>query len=200
MKPVMRAIVKHADARETRLVLIQKEPTVFVWVTEDGREFDGIHYTLGNIALKAIRVCCDTDPAFVGCDLTLYPVEPPPSERAADRVVSYFEEFSGSSIDHDRGRMQKVIEEETNIAEISDAAQTLLAYIFLHRDAFAMALFPVKDGRRPRDLTMDGLLLNTVEALGKATKQDYTNLLTVLKEPVSDLIVAHHVPKGGPVQ
>ena len=192
MKSVMRALIKHADARETRLVLIQREPTVFVWVTEAGREFDGVHYTLKNIALKALRVAVETDPAFVGADLTIIPVEPPPSERAAKRLAETASEAQAADI-------ARVIEDETNISAISDAVQTLMAYIFLHRDAFAMALFPVKDGRRPRDLVMDGLLLNTVEALGKATKQDYVNLLTVLKEPVSQLLVAHQVPKG-PIQ
>jgi hypothetical protein len=199
MTVTMKAVIKHADQRVQEWFLFRIEEKVYRWTNKDGKLFNGVDYVSANIALRGIRVEIEKGVEWIGADLTIIPVEPPPSERAADRVVSYFEEFSGSSID--RGRMQKVIEEETNIAEISDAAQTLLAYIFLHRDAFAMALFPVKDGRRPRDLTMDGLLLNTVEALGKATKQDYTNLLTVLKEPVSNIAVVSNLPKmGGPIQ
>jgi hypothetical protein len=136
---------------------------------------------------------------MVGVDLTIYPVELPPEERAAERLAPIA--YDGRMYnDTDQAEITRIIREETNITEILDAAQSMVAYAFTRRDAYARALFPVQDGRMPRDLVFDGLLLTMVEALGKATKQDYQNIVRVLKEPVSSIQVARSMPKGGTIQ
>jgi len=42
---------------------------------------------------------------------------------------------------------------------------------------------------KPRDLVMDGLLLSVIEALQKVTREDYGNLVKILKQPVSEIAV-----------
>jgi hypothetical protein len=206
MTIVKRALLKCPDGRQQEFFLFRVEPAVFRFADANGRLWDGVDYLSENVALKAIRVSCDTDPAMVGVDLTIYPVELPPDERAATRIVS---ETTGPipAMNDDPAlaaviaNVSRIIREETNITEIVEAVNTLLAFIVTRRDAYARAMFPVHGGRAPRDLTLDGLLLAAIEALGKATKQDYANIITALKEPVSSLQIAHNMPiPKGPVQ
>ena len=83
MTVVKRAVLKHKDGRQQEFFLFRVEEKVFRWADSNGKLWDGVDYTSENIALKGIRVSVDTDPALVGVDLTVYPVEPAPEERAA---------------------------------------------------------------------------------------------------------------------
>lgn len=201
MKAVKRAILKYKDGRQDELFLFRLEETVFHWIVGNPakRKFDGIDYLSKYVAIKALRVAVETEVALAGSSLTFYGIEPPPEERAATQIAGIA--FDGRCYEHkDVEELSNIIRQETNITEILDATQGLLAYCFTRREKFAMALFPIQDGRKPRDMVFDGLLLSAIEAIGKATKQDFESLVKILKEPVSDLVIATNMPKGGKVQ
>ncbi len=203
MQLINRAVIEFQGGRSVALSLFKTEPTVFRWVAEsDGSRFDSCDYVTSSDAVKGLRVLVDGDPGYVGADLTIYPVEPPPEERAARRIVEELEIEDGyhTPNPYDIEKVAEIIRQETAIVELCEHTQTLLAYLFTRRDAFAQALFPTVHGQRPRDMVMDGLLLSAIEAMGKATRQDYANLVKILKEPVSNLIVSSRMPPGGKIQ
>ena len=188
MTVTQKAVLKYRDGRIQNLSLFRVEPTVQRWIIDDsGKEFSKVHYLSTHDAVKGLRVLVETDPNYVGVDLTIMAVEPPPEERAAHRIDTDYDLLSAEAI-------ARIIQEETNISEVVRTAEELLAYLFTRRAIFAKALFPVQGGMAPRDMVMDGLLLGCIEALSKTTKQEYGNLLKILKEPVSNLQVVAALP------
>jgi hypothetical protein len=160
----------------------------YVWKTVDGKTWEALAvYESESIAIRQIRVAVDNDPDLVEIDLTIYPVDPPAEERAAAKILDRY----GFK---DDGSLAAIIGRETNIAEITEHVQALLAYIFSRRRAFAAALFPIVDGKEPRDLVLDGILLSAIEAMAKSTKQDYGNLLAILRKPVSAIVTPNNHP------
>jgi len=200
-----RAKLKFPDARERNLVLLKIEPKVYVWKTEGGTDWDGVQYLEESTAISQLRVTIDHDPAYVGVDLTVTSPDPTPAQRAAEKIREGISEdlettevpFVAWLYDN---RIEKCINEETNIDPLVDHLQTLLAYLFRRRPAFAKAIFPVTEQGAPRDLTMDGLLLNVIQALEKTTGQKWENLTRLLMEPVSVISMASKLPPGGKVQ
>lgn len=216
MQVVKSASITH-PARPTENLSLQKvERGVFRWtVTETGQPWDGKDWLSEQDAIQQIRVTVDCEPEYVGCDLTVREVDPTPDERAAKRVFaicgmddheySPLEDSSCRDSIQELQDISQIIRDETNINGILDATETLLAYLFIHRAAFSVALFlttkygfllqQIKEPIPGRDLTMDGLILACVEAVEKAKQQDYSNLKKPLTEPISEIAVATRMPK-----
>jgi hypothetical protein len=189
-KAVKKAKLIFPDKREDNLVLLQVEPKVLRWETDGGREWDGVDYLDEATAIASIRVLVERDPAYVGVDLTVLSMDPTPAERAAG-VIGF--EFGMTEVP----RVAEIIAKETNIDGLTEHISTLIAYLFRHRPAFAKALFPVTEAGAPRDMVLDGLLLNVIQAMEKSTGQTFGNLTKILLEPVSVIQMASKLPPGG---
>lgn len=207
MQVVKRASMKYPDGHEVQFVLTKREKGDHRWVyAESGAEVSGIAYLSESDAVRAMRISVDHEPELAGVDLTIIAIDPPPEARAARRIVQqYSDEFETAVGLTDSLRfideITELIASETNLPALTSAFSDLLAYVYLHRPAFAKALFPVTPQGAPRDLVMDGLLLTAVEAMQKTTGQDFSNLIKPLKEPVSTLMIAKGMPKQrGPIQ
>ena len=191
------AVLKHPDAREQKLNLFRVEAKCYRWLMDSGRPFDGIDYVNEATAISQLRVLVDGDPAYVGVDLTIHSIEPTADVRAAKRIRHAITGADCLDI-WDYESVAEIIRSETNLPALMDSIQSLLAYCFKCRPAFAKALFPVTAAGAPRDLTMDGLLLAVIEALEKTSNQKFDNLTKILKAPVSQIQVAKAMPKGKP--
>ena len=118
MKIVKRSLLRFPDKREKTLALFQIEAHVFRWIEEPaGKPFDGIDYLTEHDGIKGLRVLVEGDPSYVGVDLTVLPVELPPDERAAKRIVMemYGDYVPPESIPYDVERAAGIIAEETAI-------------------------------------------------------------------------------------
>lgn len=191
---IKRAVWKHPQRPDREFLLARVERACFRWLDAlTTKPWDGVDYLDAGTALKAMRVYVGGDPIMVGYDLTIFDVAPPPEERAAKRIGQAFN--AGMTFDEYRSRCVEIIGQETNISPAVQAFSELIAYLMIHRAAFARALFPVTPDGQPRDLVMDGLLYTAIEALAKSTGQDFSNLLKPLKEPVSKIVQARAVPR-----
>jgi hypothetical protein len=200
MTIVNKAVLRHRNGKEQSLSLLKIESGVFRWITDElTKPWDGIDYLDRSMAIKALRVRVETDPAYVGADLTITSPDPTPAERAAAEIIKAID-ANLPIADTPCRTMAEIIDRETNLPALLDSFQTLMAYVFTRRLPFAMALFPTTAAGKPRDLVMDGLLLNAIEAIEKSTGQTFDSLRKQLEEPVSNLIVAHSLPKGAKTQ
>ena len=190
MEVVKKAVLRWVD-RVAELCLFRVEPKVYRWVYPNGQELDHIDYLTDADAIAALRVLVDGDPAYVGCDLTVNPVTPPPELRAARRVMRRVGAFEDETLE----AIRNLIQEETGIGALLDASQALFAYIWKYRPLYARTLFPHVEGKPPRDLTLDGLLLTYLEAAEKSLGESLDNLKAVLREPVSEIIGARQLPQ-----
>jgi len=201
--PVKAARIKLRDDSVRHLILIRKDKGDYRWINAVGEEFDGVAYLDEVTAMKALRLAVEVDharPEFIGADLTIDPVGPPPSRRAAEKMSAVFHRDWDNDPEKAVEEATELIEQETRVSELLNAYQELLAYSFTRRPAFAKALFPKTPEGEPRDLVFDGLLLACIEATEKATLQDFDNLKKILKQPVSRIIGATSMPQKGPVQ
>jgi len=191
---IKKCLWRHADGQEQHFVLTKHGKADFRWiVTATGAEWDKIAYLEEADAVKKMRLFVETDPTCVGVDMTLSGVEPTPEQRAADCIDKVFN--AGLTGQEYRERCAEIIASETNLPALTTAFSELLAYVMIHRPAFARALFPVTPQGEPRDLVLDGLLYAAIEAMQKSTGQDFGNMLKRLKEPVSQIMVAKGMPK-----
>jgi len=190
--PVKRAVLKLPDGRERTLLLVHTDKASYVWQTPEGRVWEDLSvYADEATAIRMLRVGVDSDPALVGVDLTVYPMDPPPAERLAKRLSVRYGPWKETEVEE----CAKVIAEETALPELLDKTQTLLAYIFKNRLVFAMAVCPPTPGAQPRDLTMDGCLLEAIQAIEKSTGLKLDRLTSELMKPVS-AIIAPGLQKG----
>ena len=198
--PVKRATLKREPAATVELLLVRHEPRVFRWHAAHGVPFDNVDYVAEVDALKALRVLVESSPEYVGVDLTIHSVTPPPEERAAEKITNYINEHGNpgplgpNNWTPPGDRIASIIRSETGITELIEQAEVLVAFLFQRRRAYARALFPAPAGEEPRDLTLDGLLLELIEALQTATQNDYGNLVKILKEPVGNIKVVAAMP------
>jgi hypothetical protein len=207
MQPIKRAVLKFPDAREQTLFLFRPEQTVFRWAVDNGRLLDGVDYVTEADAIAQLRVLVEHDPAYVGVDLTVYSMEPSAADRAAKRITGRLFRLMDDYNDignpaRETELVAQIISEETNIDPLMDSVQTLVAYWFKNRRAFAMALYPMTPEGAPRDLTGDGLMLAVIEAMQKTAGTTWPNLTKILMEPVSTIKMASKMPtpKGGTIQ
>jgi hypothetical protein len=190
---------RNAAAGEQLLFLVRHGKGDYRWVKAiDQKELDGVAYLDEGSAIRAMRLFVDHDPSMVGIDLTIGDIAPSPEVRAAKQIDSVFN--AGVTGEEYRHVVAEIIARETNINGLTTAVSELLAYIFRCRVSFAAAVCPTMPGKVPRDLTMDGLLLAALEAMSKATGQDFSNLIRILKEPVGQILAVHGKPKGEQVQ
>ena len=214
MTLINKAVLKHLPSGKTQnLSLFRIEQNVYRWVDDlTGKPCDGVDYLDISMAIKALRVRVETEPNMTGIDLMVLPVAPPPEERAARRIARLYtfallkalplssedvaEIDPGGAVDE----VAEIIRNETGIDFLIEHTQTLLAFLFQRRLAYAKALFPTVQGQEPRDITLDGLLLQVIEAMQKATGQDYANLVKILKEPISTVKVVSALPPGAKIQ
>jgi len=179
MTIVQKAVLKHPDQRTQNLSLFRLEPSVYRWIIDGpGRPFDCVDYLSFHDGVKQLRVLVETDPAYVGVDLTIVPVELPPEERAARRV-------SPLCKDRDLEAIATIIREETAIDKLIEATNLLLAYEYPRR------LQPKRPGL---DLTWAGLVLSIIEALEIAQRQDLSNLKKQLTEGIKDIKIYSALP------
>jgi hypothetical protein len=195
---VRKATLTYPSGEKRLLHLMKLSRADFRWIdTGTGKEFDGVSYLEDGPAVRAMRVFVESDPSTVGIDLTIELVDPPPERRAAV-VIAKLDKANNNAGWEDA--IASIIEAETNVTPMASAFSDLMGYLFIHRAKFALALFPPTPAGQPRDLTMDGLLLNAIEQLAKATKQDFGNLVKILKRPVQQIAVARVVPKEQKLQ
>lgn len=199
-----RATIKDKHGDTTEQFLFRHAKGDYRWADKGGNEFDGVAYLSEEDAIRAIRCKVEGEPEYVGADLTIFPVDPPPHVRAAEKCfeqqslsVTPFRPFIKQEV---IDMLAGIIEKETNIATLLDAYQTLLAHCFQRRRIYAKAQFPTVEGQEPRDLVFDGLLLTCIEETEKATRQNFDNLKKILMEPSSRIVTAHGVRKKGTVQ
>lgn len=202
MTIVKRATMKYPDGHVMDFALVKRERVDFRWIyAASGEEVSGVAYLSEPDAIKALRVQVDHSPELVGVDLTITSVDPPPEQRAAEAVWSRYEkyDFVDRPLLRDREveALAEIIGRETGVPALIESFSNLMAYVFIHRPAFAKALFPVTAQGNPRDMVLDGLLWQAVEAMQKSTGQDFSNLLKPLKEPVSQIMTAKAMPKKG---
>lgn len=201
--PVKSALLRYPDGREVMLLLTcQKQPRdgeggQYAWLDTSGREWEmGTVYDEEARAMKQLRVLVETDPGLVGVQLTIKPILPPAERRIAQKVITRYA-LPPKALDD----LQEIVARESNLSPLIDAAETLIAYCFRHRAIFAQAMFPVVDGRLPRDVTFDGVLLTIIEELEKSKGQEFGKLKAILSEPVSAIVTpASNVGQKGSIQ
>ncbi len=193
MKIIHRALLKFTDQDKKlldtkQLSLFQVEANVFRWITDGpGTPFDGVDYLRMEDAIKGLRVLVQSDPAYVGCDLTVLPVDLPPDERAAKRII--MEMFSDyvppESIPYEIERVAGVIDEECQSTAMIEAVNLLMAYEIPRLRA------PKPGGL---DMAHGGLIVTILEVIEKAQKVDLTNLKKKLTEGVEQIKVYSSIP------
>ena len=193
MKITDRAQIKHPDRPETEkvLALFQVESKVFRWIDERaGEPFDKIDYLRREDAIKGLRVLIEGSPDYVGFDLTLLPVELPPDERAAKRIVMemYCDYVPTDSIAFDVERAANIIDEETQITKLIEAVNLLLTF------EIPRLRWPKQAGL---DMAHGGLILGVLEALEQAMKVDLGNLKSKLAEGIETVKVYSNMPASG---
>lgn len=181
-----RATLTHPHRPPQELHLMQIERGVFRWVTISAadRSF-GPDYLTETDAIRGIRAEVESNPDMVGVDLTVFPVAPPPEVRAAKAIRDARNDVNPL---FDVDMVAEIIRKETGIDGLLEHYQAMLAFLFQRRRAYAAALFPKVDGMEPRDITLDGLLLNCIEATEKSVGQGMDNLKAILNQPVSRII------------
>ena len=193
MKVTDRALLKRTDQADTVLALFQIEARVFRWIDEKtSAPFNGVDYLRREDAIKGLRILVESDPAYVGADLTLLPVELPPDERAAKRIVMemYCDHVPTDSIAFDVERAANIIDEETHVTRLIEAVNLLLAF------EIPRLRWPKQAGL---DMTHGGLILGVLEALEPAMKVDLSNLKTKLTEGIETVKVYSAMPATGKV-
>lgn len=191
MTVVSRATLKHPDARMQHLALFQVERKVLRWVIEgDGKPFNGVDYLTEHDAIKGLRVEIESGPEWVGCDLTIIPVEPPPEMRAADLILDGIEEaFSVKPIagtrDESRDAIVEIIRQETAIDKLLDSINLYLTY------RVPRLRFPKRPGL---DMTEGGLILGVLEAIEQAQKVDLSNLKKQMSDGINKVQVYSNMP------
>lgn len=193
-----RAALKHPDGSTQTLALVRAGRGNYQWFDKVGQVpwVETVYLTDSN-AIRAIRVYVDGDPSMVGVDLTITAAAEPPDVRAANLICA--NDATSPDVVAD------IIDSETNVNGLTRAFSELMAYCFTRRPAFAVGV-ALMTGQAPqpnaqhRDLAFDGLLLAAIEALAKATQEDYSNLTAKLKEPVSQLMVMKGSPEKGVTQ
>jgi hypothetical protein len=133
---IKRAVWKHPQRPDREFLLARVERACFRWLDAlTTKPWDGVDYLDTGTALKAMRVYVGGDPIMVGYDLTIFDVAPPPEERAAKRIGQAFN--AGMTFDEYRSRCVEIIGQETNISPAVQAFSELIAYLMIHRAAFA---------------------------------------------------------------
>lgn len=196
--PVRKAIIQF-EGKERTLLLFRLAEKQFRWQTESGDLWEPCQetYVDWETAVKQIRVAVDTDPKLVGAKLWIKPMEPPAEVRAAVKIAErYSLGAKGPRRDAAVEDIAKVIRETTNIGDLVEHFNNLIAYCFKCRIQFAMGVCPPTPGMVPRDLTMDGLLLECVTALEVTMDQKLPGLINKLKEQPSLILQ----PGQGPIQ
>lgn len=170
-----------------RAVLQQHEPTVFRWAVLSAippLKLQQIDFVTRHDAIKWLRLQAESDPAWVGVDLTINAAEQPPHIRAAERIW-------GLAEDIDQPDVESIILEETNISDLLEHAGVLLAYL-------------IRTGRQAKppglDMAEAGLILNVIEAIEKAERCDLGNLKKTLTADVNKVQVYSSMPPKGGVQ
>jgi hypothetical protein len=182
MTIVQRAIITHPDGKREMLSLFRVEPTVFRWI-DHGKPWDGIDFIEANMAIKSLRMTIESNPSYVGYDLTFYAVEPPPAERASLRIG---ELPAGLTLPIDS--VARIIQEETGIDNLIESINLLLTYEFPRR------LQPKPPGL---DLTWGGLCLSVIEALEVAQKSNLGNLKAELSKGIEKIHAYSNMPNRG---
>jgi len=185
MTVVQRATLKHEHQGIHNLTLAKIEPTVYRWLDQDGRPFNGVDYTAQDIAIKALRFTVETEVVWIGWDLTLIPTAPPPEERAAKRIVEQTLSFVGALSFFDQDDIAQAIREETGLPQLIESIELLLAY------EIPRMKYPKRPGL---DLTHGGLIYAVLEALEKTQQSDLGNLKVILREPVNRIQMYSNVP------
>ena len=198
MTAVQRAIIKQPDGKPQTLTLFRVEPTVFRWIDQAGKPWDGVDFLEAGMAIKSLRMTIESDPSYVGYDLTFYPVELPPEERAAKRVIEEMYRVDDwgprdiyvppEDIPRDIGKVSSIIKSETGIDKLVESVNLLLTYEFPRR------LQPKRPGL---DLTWGGLVLSVLEALEVAQKSDLSNLKAELTKGIEQIQVYSNMPPQG---
>jgi hypothetical protein len=205
---VKHAIWKRANAHDERFMLVKIERGVFRWIVVlTGQPWDGVDYLCEGDAIKSMRVTVESSPLYVGVDMTLEDVTPTPEERTAEKIWSRYDRQQYDSVYFPSPRVAEVealadiIRQETNLPALTTAVSEMLAWLWTRRRAIARALCPPTPNGEPRDITMDGLLLNCIEAMQTTTGQDFSGMIKSLKEPVGQIAIARNMPMPkGPVQ
>jgi len=197
MTIVQKAILKHPSHSKSKLAvgtrlslsLFRVEPQVHRWILDGpGRPFDGVDYLSAHDAVKGLRVLVEGDPAYVGCDLTITPVAPPPEERAAKRIWTEIGDWCGGRAvrpESETEAMAQIIREEAGIDKLTEAINLLLAYEFPRR------LQPKQPGL---DMTWGGLVLSIIDALEVAQQTDLSNLKKQLADGIKDIKIYSTLP------
>ena len=190
MKLVQKARLVYPDQRVRLFGLFQVEEKCLRWVMEDtNRVFDGVDYPGKPEAIIGLRVTVEGDPAFKGTDLTILEVGPSPEERAALFIaqVAVREVGRAKNLENLCDRIEALqpmiallIQEETGLTELLEAANTILAYLI------------TRGGHR--DLSLGGLMLNLLGALEKSSGVKYDALRKALTEPPPQIIPARSMP------
>ncbi len=177
MKAVKRAVLKFSDAREQECLLMRVEEKAFRWLmANSGRTFDGIDYLDEPMAIKAIRVAIETDPAYVGVDLTIYAMDPTPVERAAKAILedpSCRTRMTAGYLDlHE---VTAIIERETNLTAFLEASEVMFAYLFT-RNAY-------------RDMALSGLMWQYLIEIEKVKRVDLSKMKEAIGDPKVERLV-----------
>ncbi len=207
MTIVKRAVFKSEGGPGTipiktiQLSLMRVEKHAFRWIDEvTGNPFDGVDYVEETDAVKALRVLVETDPKWVGIDLTVFPVAPPPEERAARRIVEAWrdsmikrfdlpvEQTCRIDMSGPINETAEIIRNETAIDKLVESTNVLVAYL-------------VQRIRQPRppglDMAQAGLLLDVLTALEKAQNVDLSNIRKVLTQDVTAIKTYSSMPQSG---
>ena len=179
-------MLKFADQPERKLSLFRIEDKVYRWISSPSGTWDGIDYLDESAAIKHLRVEVETGVEFVGCDLTIVPVDPSPDERAAQRIIQNYDE--ALSVDPVEVEMvAQIIREETAIDSLLESVNLYVTY------RFPRLRFPKAAGL---DMVEGGLILSVIEALEVATKTDLGTLKKQLTEGIKEIKVYSSVPPG----
>ena len=189
MKIAKRSLLKFPDNREKTLALFQIEAKCFRWIEEaTGKPLNGVDYLSEHDAVKGLRVLVEGDPAYVGVDMTVLPVELPPAERAAKRIVDLeLDELNHIPEAIAVEKMANAIAEETAIDKLVEAVNLYITY------RFPRLRFPKAAGL---DMTEGGLVLGVIEALEISMKVDLSNLKAKLTEGIEQVKVYSSIPTG----
>ena len=184
MKIVKRAQLKFSDQSVQSLALFQIEAKVFRWISEGtGQPFDGVDLLSEHDAIKNLRVIVESEPRFVGVDLTVLPVDLPPAERAAKRILETLEDKVPYPDVLEWAA--KLIQEETQIDGLIEAVNLYITY------RFPRLRHPKAAGL---DMTEGGLVLSILESMEKAQKVDLSNLKKQLAEGIETVKVYSSMP------
>ena len=183
MQVVNTASIVKPEGKTDRLALFKVERGCFRWRTQAGEVHPGLEadFLDASDAVRAIRVLVDGDPRFVGSDLTVHPVAPPPEERAAKAIWKAGDDLSVDEI-------AEIIRKETAIDRLVENISLLVAY------ELPRLRMPKPAGL---DLIQGGLLLNVIEAMERAQATDYSNLKSILKKPVEKVQLYSNLPPTG---